>query len=260
MEMIADPVRGGGCGSPAQMAMMEFPLFPVFLRAAVQTLHVPWGWAGLGKSACLPIIHLAALERKHVASCASMGRRVTKACLFSTSSLSFSCLLSLVFLCQEHMYAGSFTDGRPVKYHQDCLLYFSVRCSISWSSMSMWMTTHRRPIFCMLFMSSTTLVFVHLALVRSTFSKLVSSPSLYSTYWTGMRIKIYLWFSWHVQSSASQPRTSVIHMFLGLEVHWNSHLHTFLSCILNFWDFYHDIHLGPTVKTPEISGGRSVRM
>lgn len=43
---------------------MEFPLFPVFLRAAVQTSPVPWVWAGLGKSACLPITHLAALERE----------------------------------------------------------------------------------------------------------------------------------------------------------------------------------------------------
>lgn len=167
------------CGSPAQLAKMEFPLFPVFLRAAVQTLHVPWGWAGLGKSACLPIIHLAALEREHVASCASMGRGVTKVCLFSTSSLSFACLLSLVFLCQEHVYTGSFTNGRPITYHQDCLPYFSVRCSIYWSSLSVWMTAHRRPIFCMLFMSPTTLQSVHLALVWSTFSKLVSSPSLY---------------------------------------------------------------------------------
>lgn len=61
---MASPVEGGGVETPVQLAMMEFPLFPVFLRAAVQTPPVPWGWAGLGKSACLPIIHLAALERE----------------------------------------------------------------------------------------------------------------------------------------------------------------------------------------------------
>ena len=64
MEATASPVRRGEVGTRAQLALMEFPLFPVFLRAAVQTPPVPRGWAGSGKSACLPIIHLAALERE----------------------------------------------------------------------------------------------------------------------------------------------------------------------------------------------------
>ena len=63
----------------------------------------------------------------HMESRASMGRTATKACLFSTSSLSASCLLSLVFPCREQIHAGISTNGRPIKYHQDCLLYSSVR-------------------------------------------------------------------------------------------------------------------------------------
>lgn len=62
MDTMESPV--GEVGTLAQLAVVEFPLFPVFLSAAVQTLPVPWGWAGLGKSACLPIIHLAAFERE----------------------------------------------------------------------------------------------------------------------------------------------------------------------------------------------------
>lgn len=64
MEATASSVRRGEVGTRAQLALMEFPLYPVFLRAAVQTPPVPRGWAGSGKSACLPIIHLAALERE----------------------------------------------------------------------------------------------------------------------------------------------------------------------------------------------------
>lgn len=95
----------GGMGTLAQMAMMEFP---VFLNFAVQALHVPWGWAGLEKSAYLPITHLAALERKQSAltygELCLCGEQSDKVCLFDTSSLSFSCLLSLVCLCQEQIH------------------------------------------------------------------------------------------------------------------------------------------------------------
>lgn len=74
---------------------MEFPLFPVFLRAAVQTPPVShgagqdWGsqpvypsptWQPLRESRAL----------RHMACWAFMGRRATRVCLFSTSSLSSS--------------------------------------------------------------------------------------------------------------------------------------------------------------------------
>lgn len=125
---------------------MEFPLFPVLLHAAVKTPPVPWGWAGLGKSACLPIIHLAALEREsrslHMACCASLcGEKSDKVCLFSTSSL--------VSLRQEQIHTGIFTHGRSTKYHQECLRCFSVSWTLQWSGTPVWMTAHRRPVFCM---------------------------------------------------------------------------------------------------------------
>lgn len=79
------------CGADGS-SQMEFPLFPVFLCAAVQTPPVPQDWTGLGKSLCLPITHLATLESLSRA----MGHSVwivlklhITVCLFSTSSLFF---------------------------------------------------------------------------------------------------------------------------------------------------------------------------
>lgn len=116
---------------------MEFPLFPVFLRAAVQTPPVPWGWAGLGKSACLPITHLAALEREQSTQTYGMlgfhgeerPKSVCSALLRSRSRAYFLWSFSV-----RNKHAGIFTNGRPIKYHQDCLLYFSV----IWSLVCKW--------------------------------------------------------------------------------------------------------------------------
>lgn len=156
--------------------MMEFPLFPVFLDAAVQTLPIPWGWAGLGKSACLPIIHLAALEREqstrtHGLLCLH-GERCDTVCLFSTSSPSFACLS----LSGTNTRWNFLTNGRPTKYHSYCSPCFSVCWGLYWSRHQCgWQYTEGQFSAC-LFMSPSILVFRHLAQLRSTFSKSVSLP------------------------------------------------------------------------------------
>lgn len=113
MEATASSVRRGEVGTRAQLALMEFPLFPVFLRAAVQTPPVPRGWAGSGKSACLPIIHLAALEREQSTQTygewCPHGEKSDKS-LFVQHFFTFF----LVFLRQKQIHAGVFTNGRPI--------------------------------------------------------------------------------------------------------------------------------------------------
>ena len=94
---------GGGDGS--QLAMMEFPLFPVFLRAAVQTPPVPWGWAGLGKSACLPITHLTPPPR---------GSRALRTCSQFVLGLQMTksvCSALLHFLSLAHFPSVSGTNA-----------------------------------------------------------------------------------------------------------------------------------------------------
>ena len=177
-------------GTPAQLAMMEFPLFPVFLHAAVQTPPVPRDWAGLGKSACLPIIHLAALEREQSTRTYGLhGEESDRVCLFSTSSLS----LSLVFSLSGTNTRGDFSQmAGPLNITR---VVYPALVSAEDSSGEVWMTTHRRPVSARLFMSPSTSVFVHLALLRSTFSKPVSLPTLHFSTYIGMKIEIYLWLS-----------------------------------------------------------------
>lgn len=126
MDTMVSPV--GGVGTPAQLAMMEFPLFPVFLSAAVQTLPVPWGWAGLGSQAVYPSPTWQALTEnrafRHDVLCLHWEK--SDQSLFVQHFFTFSSgLLSVVFLCQEQT-CWDFTNGSPIKYDWFCLYCFSV--------------------------------------------------------------------------------------------------------------------------------------
>lgn len=145
MDMVS-PAGGG-----AQLAMMEFPLYPVFLRAAVQTLPVPWGWAGLGKSACLPITHLATLEREQSAQTygvLSLHKEISDQSLFVQHLFTFSLLLTFSGLSlSQKQTRWDLTNGSPIKYQWLCLHCFSVSWSLQCGCASVRMTIHRRPIF-----------------------------------------------------------------------------------------------------------------
>ena len=105
--------------------MMEFPLFPLFVHAAVQTLPVPRGWAGLGKSACLPITHLAALEGEQSTQTYGMlGPQMTKSVC---SALLRFLLLAFLRQGQKLNMLGLSQMAGPFRYHWDCLPHFSVR-------------------------------------------------------------------------------------------------------------------------------------
>lgn len=72
---------------------------------------------------------------------ASRGGRATGVCLFSTSSLSV--LLSL----SGETHAGIFTNGRPIKYHRECLLCLSAIWRLYWTRTSVGRTEHRRSMY-----------------------------------------------------------------------------------------------------------------
>lgn len=166
---------------------MEFPLFPVFLHAAVQTPPVSWGWAGLGKSACLPITHLAALEREqstqtHGAWCLH-GEKGDKVCLFSTSSLSF---FLLTFSGLSLSGTNTHWDGPTICEINITRTVYSALVSVEASTGVVhqcgWQYTGGPFSVCSgsPFMHPSTLVFVHWALLWPSLSQLMSSPSLYS--------------------------------------------------------------------------------
>lgn len=158
-------------------------------------------------------------------------RRTTKVCLFSTSSLSCSWKLSLVFPCQKQTRRVP-TNGRSIKHHRDCLFCVNLSRGIyvrrhtegSFSARS----AHR-------FMSPSTLMF-HI------------KPDLLQvgviTYFmlsTGTSSKIYLWLSCAKLRFTAKKICDLC--ALGLKVHWVSQLHTFFRFIPNFWVFNHSAHL-----------------
>lgn len=184
--------------------MMEFPLFPVFIRAAVQTPPVPWGWAGLGKSApvypsstWLPLRESRAL--RHIACWSSIGRRAT-VCSALLHVLSHAYSLSSLSVRNKCTLGFSQMTG-PINITRTV---DPTLVSGEASTGVVWQHTGGQFSACSacLFMSPTSWVFLYLDLLLSTSLRQV----LLLIFSTGIKIKIYLWFSCHVQNCTSQPK------------------------------------------------------
>lgn len=145
--------------------MMEFPLFPVFLCAAVQTPAVPRGWAGAGRSeAVYPSSTWSAREGAEHSDtwrvAAPRGENGLRSVCLALLHLPLFWVCSHLcpspprnqFMLGFSQMAGPLNSARTADPT-------SVRWSLQWSSM----TAHRRPIFytSCTFMAPTSLGFLH---------------------------------------------------------------------------------------------------